>query len=1322
MTDEQDWERRVAVVTSQASFHGPEDIGFAITELYRQYANPWEADGWDYDGDRWRMALELLESNRVSFRQVGVVRKSYIMDRVEFPLRRRRGWQPRNSTLSAQELFAMQFLDSERFQRELARVPESTLHQLQEMAVSAKAEMAATQERARAEHERRADATWGRAYDLVKAEDREAALRVLDAYFVPGAPPDDDPDSIANLFSLKQHCLIDLGRSAEAWVCAEEEWARFCSSPSGAARERAAADLLASASGRSIAGDYLGALGSASAVRQLAQLEVGASWTKTLLESLEAEFKAAKEIGQATDDLREPVLLLTERVKSSLSILPTPDQLDLLGGAGQLLGRYDEHAATQLHEVVVSFGRPWGKHRPGTMVWLAYHNLTRAIKAVDQADAPRFMADARSWFRVYGSQRDLDSLQWTVDNLGVDPDQRSDSASVDVNVAASDVRSVLDGVARMRAAVGELRGSQANGIDPEATIRAMRTLGHGGSGAVSESLPREVLLEKARGIRRDADLCGPLLSYSPGIGPRLATPCICVRVGTYDDLCLPAIAPLDEGHLVVEGDAELSRPIVQTVALRLLLGNLPGTIRATFIDPAGSGQGFAMFRGLPTAIRGERVLTQAAEIDARVAALVDEAEEVIQQRLAGQYDTIDAYNQAHPAVAQPHRLIAILGFPSDEWTDRARAMLFRLARNGPRAGFHILLGLGGDPPPEDAVDDSAFRGSARVTKQSTGATTFRLGVEPEASFVPDVLPSEAWAAEQIRVAADEADAAPQILPAAHPVLVPPDWSGDSTEGVFVPLGVSSDGTAAEFGLGRGTVHNALMGGMVGSGKTNALRLIVDQITSHYSPAEIALYLLDFKSGVGFADYVQLPHARAVALDTDREFGLSVIRHVRSEIETRGQVFRSGGFEHYAQFRAGGGSLPRLLLVMDEFQVMFAEDDALAREAAASLEDIVRRGRAFGIHVLLASQTPAVAGAYLTRMLEQMGLRIAFKCPAQTSAAILGEANLAAAKLEQPGDAIVNDSLGAASANCRVRVHLLEPDEHRSRVSLLAAMDAGVHSRPATFEGAAPAVLATNTRLNELRSGTWQPDAGTVEAFLGEPLELKGPTSARFERYPRSNLLVVGPEESEAYGLLIAAVTSLALQEPDARFDVSEFARPGSPVAGAFAGLSRHLGGRLALHGPRDVTALLDAQLADLAGRIDGSLPDAETRYFVVCGVHRWRELRGTDPYSAAPEAAGLLRLLDEGPDHGIHVIAWSDGHASLERALKRTGLGFFDMRAVLRVPESDSQNLLESTAAARLPDNRALFRHEEWPLGQLEKFKPYRLPEPEALAAIFQEK
>ena len=138
---------------------------------------------------------------------------------------------------------------------------------------------------------------------------------------------------------------------------------------------------------------------------------------------------------------------------------------------------------------------------------------------------------------------------------------------------------------------------------------------------------------------------------------------------------------------------------------------------------------------------------------------------------------------------------------------------------------------------------------------------------------------------------------------------------------------------------------------------------------------------------------------------------------------------------------------------------------------------------------------------------------------------------------------------------------------------------------------------------------------------------------------------------------------------------------------------------------------LDDLAEDLEARLDGPSSGVAQpeRFFLLAGMHRWHELLAEGDYGRPSEiSARLVRLADKGPDAGIHVVAWTDGYATAERALRRAGLGFFGLRAVLRVlSPAESDALLGVSAAASLDDDRALYRDTEWPAEQVEKFKPY---------------
>ncbi len=140
---------------------------------------------------------------------------------------------------------------------------------------------------------------------------------------------------------------------------------------------------------------------------------------------------------------------------------------------------------------------------------------------------------------------------------------------------------------------------------------------------------------------------------------------------------------------------------------------------------------------------------------------------------------------------------------------------------------------------------------------------------------------------------------------------------------------------------------------------------ITNLALNYSPDEIDLYLIDFKKGVEFKVYAsqELPHASVVAIESEREFGISVLERLDAELRLRADRFRDAGVQDLNGYRNVPGTppMPRILLIVDEFQEFFVEEDKLAQEAALWLDRLVRQGRAFGVHVILGSQS--LGGAF-----------------------------------------------------------------------------------------------------------------------------------------------------------------------------------------------------------------------------------------------------------------------------------------------------------------------------------------------------------------------
>lgn len=782
---------------------------------------------------------------------------------------------------------------------------------------------------------------------------------------------------------------------------------------------------------------------------------------------------------------------------------------------------------------------------------------------------------------------------------------------------------------------------------------------------------------------------------------------------------LPALVDwLGVGHLFLYGaDAEAARQVLQSILLRLVVTFPPGALRLSLADPVGLGANLSAFLRLPDTLRGDKVCSRPEEIARQLDLLEKHIETVIQSRLQNLYANVEEYNAQAGEIAVPYHILAVSEFPAG-FDERMAERLLHIARNGPRTGVYLCLVINSQAALPRNFDLQDLLACGTVLQPCSDGWQWKDPETGAVTFSPDPLPpSERFNALLERVGeafGQRATALPFVR-----IAIPPHerWQGNATDGLSVPIGISSTGEIHHLELGRGVVHHGLIGGITQSGKTNLLHVLIAQLALRYPPDELELYLLDFKEGVEFYPYLNLPHARVVGLESEREFGRSVLRRLQAEMEERSRRYKSAGVSALSAYRRAGGPLPRILLVMDEFQVLFGEDDRIAQESGRILEDLVRRGAAFGIHVLLSSQSPSASGMYGNRIYSQMGLRIALRCLPQEAQAILGEGNTAAGQLEQPGEAVYNDEMGHPQKNVLMRAALMTADDRQRALHAIRQLAQDrAYEPPVTFEGRAVARLELNPELQTLLAQpAWPSPSSTAHIWLGESIEIKPPTAAVLEHYPRSNLLILGGEEPEAYGLLLAALISLAAQHAPGRvrFFVADFARPESPVYGCFGRVS--LPHPLTLLGPRQANGLL----SELSAELDGG-QFATLSYVLIAGLHRWRELRSSDPYMQSEPAKQLARLVEEGPELGLHFIIWADGMATVERVLKRGGLANFDLRVAFHLPEKDSNDFLGSNAAARLGENRALFRHEDWELGRLEKFKPYAIPDPQTLSRLLE--
>ena len=770
---------------------------------------------------------------------------------------------------------------------------------------------------------------------------------------------------------------------------------------------------------------------------------------------------------------------------------------------------------------------------------------------------------------------------------------------------------------------------------------------------------------------------------------------------------------------------------LNNIVLRLLSNSPPARTSFTVIDPVGLGQSFAGVMHL--ADYGERLIngkiwTQSGQIDQRLAELSEHIEKVIQMYLRNEYETIVDYNREAGTIAEKYHFVVVADFPVN-FSAAAISRLMSIASTGAKCGVFTLIHWDRRQPlTEDAAVEELRANSICVN--AMGMSFALLGkVVTGARFKLDAPPSPELAIALVhKVGKTNVDANRIEVPFQQ--VAPPDeqiWSGDTTKELVVPIGRTGATKLQNLAIGRGTCQHTLIAGKTGSGKSTLFHVIVTNLALWCDPEQVEFYLIDFKKGVEFKCYAnrRLPHARVIAIESDREFGLSVLRRLDEELRERGELFRELGAQDIAGYKRAGGTrpMPRTLLMVDEFQEYFVEDDKIAQEASLLLDRIVRQGRAFGMHVILGSQTLGGAFTLARATLGQMVIRIALQCNEADSYLILDDTNPAARMLTRPGEGIYNDSAGAPEGNHPFQIVWLSDeirDSYLDKVSDKANESGRDFSSPVVFEGNAPAEVSENDVLRRFLEAKSVERKGAVSSYLGAPNSIKGPTEAMFQRQSGSNLIVVGQRDEATLSMLAISLVSLSAQFPKGA--VKFVVLDGSPPETTERAYMERVVGLI----PHEVVVPKYNELGEVMGGLEREMKSREGEgadslppriFILIHGLQRFKKLRFEEDFSFSLDddddgdvnpGTALNNIILEGAAAGLHVIATCDTLNNVNRTLSRKALTEFEMRVIFQMSANDSASLIDSPKGGDLGLHRALLYNEQE--GYLETFRPYALP------------
>ncbi|WP_445188291.1 FtsK/SpoIIIE domain-containing protein [Pseudonocardia sp. Cha107L01] len=728
-----------------------------------------------------------------------------------------------------------------------------------------------------------------------------------------------------------------------------------------------------------------------------------------------------------------------------------------------------------------------------------------------------------------------------------------------------------------------------------------------------------------------------------------------------------AVPLLDEAHLEIRSTPRTrtaAESLVEALLLRVVSYFRPGLVALHVWDV---GQLTGAVPGLyPLTRTGLLTVHDPGRLEELLEELSDHIRRVHTRVLVDGHPSLRALAATTKGRSEPWQIAVLVG-NNAQLRDEDRRALQRVARNGLACGIQLVLV---DVPVTISapMETVVLREPADLAEPVTGTATM---TGPYATVTLDEpLPREQVSAACHAISDDLEQLRSRV--GSFGDLLPTDfwWSENSTAGVRAPVGFR-DGLPVELVLDDSSPH-ALIGGPSGSGKTNFLLAMLGSMAARYSPDELELYLLDFKEGVSFAQFTPgrrdpswLPHARLVGvnINTDREFGLALLRFLADEMRRRAEAAKAHEVTKLEELRAADpeGRWPRVVAVIDEFQFLFAERDAVTREAVTLLEDVARRGRSQGIHLVLSSQDVSGIEAFWGRpaIFEQFVLRVALP----RSRRVLADLNDVALSLPR-WHAVLNHESGIKHGNEMVRI----PDA--TAKGTLDALQNELWQRRSDELGEPRLFDASRTpRLADLLA------AGGVEvgsravpvALLGQMIDVAGSAaSVPMSATPGRNLAVISSGVADAASVLGAAALSLARQHtPDgshaARFTLAVLVPEAADPAAELAERLRADGHRVDTLGLDGIGALVAELAADVAGRLTGGQARTEPHYLLLYGVDGASGvLEQKDPNTFKTGLDGLRQVLKGGPETGLHLLGWWRSVQRL-RAVLSMGAGVDDI-------------------------------------------------------------
>ena len=771
---------------------------------------------------------------------------------------------------------------------------------------------------------------------------------------------------------------------------------------------------------------------------------------------------------------------------------------------------------------------------------------------------------------------------------------------------------------------------------------------------------------------------------------------------------------------------------VNTLISRMLAAASNGNMHVVMVDFNEMEGTCSLFKGLNKGVF--TVVSRYDEFTNMLNAVSSRTESIIQNLLQGDITNIAEYNQ-NKTEKVAYTIFVLKDIPVGYGNDFG-ARLAKVVRSGPRAGVSILALV-------DEEEANRSEESLKVLQQlrsvlnsapcetcdfTTSDSEHKQTAAPIARY--EFLSNNIISAIVRMVNQGLEVKSETVLKFSEYMLSRNDWwSRQSANRVDLPFGLTKEMKTISLQITQESGQNsAVVIGIPGSGKSVFLHTIIASAITHYSPAELQLYLLDF-SGVEFNVYAKhkLPHARVIAPEAEREFGLSILREVFEEGNRRMALCRENGVTNIVELKRTNPEaiVPRLLVIIDEFQKIFEiENDSISKEANAKIHAIIQEYRKFGINLILATQKLPAKSVVPYDLIAN---RVVFKSDPNDFNNLIRWPHAVPQPRLLTGICVYNNESGAEVSNNLTRSFFINASKELETLLDEVLEFAGIHPEMSgnhklrVFRSNELPIFAK--RLVSERHIKPQIAPREVGVYIGESIAIAPcHVYVPLTKDSNNNILIIGGDSNVAKGIAYHSLLSEIIAHTEKTCNVihMNFMTDDDPMLSMFqsevyaaASAYCNLQEARSEEDVKDYLQFVKDEVVD-ARKNNPSLP--MTHFFInIFEFQRGRMFDGTGSRGdLESECARLLEyIMKNGPMVGVFTMLQVDNLANLNR-LCYSAQNMFCHRIALQMPEQESDKIVGNSAANKLlvlnrPATKYRGLYYNNVNNSVTKFKPYKL-------------